>query len=168
ILFLDPATALPHATQEALMKGRFRNPSTGFKGIVLRAHGGPDSASWVALMLRAPDLEINWLQNESFQIVTSVAFSFEADVDYWFRFRVVGNQYYGKVWRAGDPEPAGWMVTATVAHPPFGWPGVYAASAAAEYRIDYFAWSADGSTVPVPPQLDVGTTGRTTAQLSGP
>src|SRR5690606_11429160 len=75
---------------------------------------------------------------------------------------------YGKVWRAGNPEPAGWMVTATVANPPFGWPGVYAAHTALEYRFDYFAWSADGSTVPVPPQLDVGTTGRTTAQLSVP
>src|SRR5690606_18329504 len=74
----------------------------------------------------------------------------------------------GKVWRAGDPEPADWMVTATVAHPPFGWPGVYASSAELEHRFDYFAWSADGSTVPVPPQLDVGTTGRTTAQLSVP
>ena len=168
VLFLDPATALPHDTQEALMKGRFRNPSNGFYGIVLRFHGGPDSASWVALMLRAQTVEINRQQNGSFQIVTSVAFSFEADVDYWFRFRVVGDQYYGKVWRAGDPEPAGWMVTATVAHPPFGWPGVYAAWPALEHRFDYFAWSADGSTVPVPPQLDVGTTGRTTAPLSVP
>src|SRR5690606_8557258 len=130
----------------ALMKGRFRNGSSGFKGIVLRAHGGPNSTNWVGLMLRAQTLEINREQNGSFQIVTSVAFSPEADVDYWFRFRVEGNQYYGKVWRAGDPEPADWMITATVAHPPFGWPGLYAASSALEYRFDYFAWSADGST----------------------
>src|SRR5690606_21601245 len=138
-------------TQEALMKGRIRNDRSGLQGIVLRAHGGPDSVSWVALTLRYQEsnLEINWIQNGSFKVVTAVAFSSEADVDYWFRFRVVGNQYYGKAWRAGDPEPADWMVTATVAHPPFGWPGLYATSAALEYRLDHFAWSADGSTVPV-------------------
>lgn len=78
------------------------------------------------------------------------------NITYWVRFRVVGDQVYGKVWSDGSAEPAGWTTGGTSAHRTTGdYSGFHQYNTGDIYYF-YTSYGTNGDSAPNPGEEIVG------------
>jgi hypothetical protein len=69
---------------------------------------------------------------------------------YWFRFRLIAAGLVGKAWQDGQAEPGAWMVSSPDVTFAAGMVGLYDLWNTDTRECDYYAYSTDGSTIPLP------------------
>lgn len=137
--------------QEALVKLRMADLDDRGPGLVLRhTMGGAGATGYVAYFRPGLDrVEINRFLNGAWMFVASAPFPNDPGAWYWMRFRAEGTSLLLRTWADGQPEPAGWTVTAADTGIPAGTVGLYTYE---PNTVDYDlgAFASGGLTAPTP------------------
>lgn len=137
--------------QEALVKLRMADSDDRGPGVVVRhSTGSSGTTGYVAYFRPGPGLvEINRFLNGAWMYVASAPFPSGPGAWYWMRFRVQGSSLMLRVWADGQPEPAGWTVSATDTGIAAGSAGLYTYEPnTVDYDLGSFA--SGGATAPTP------------------
>ena len=91
------------------------------------------------------------LNGTSTIIGTELPMTWQANVWYWLRFRIIGNTLQGKVWLDGNSEPGSWQMEHTDTTSPItaaGWTGFGAFTSAAIQEFDLIGIGFNGDEAP--------------------
>lgn len=133
---------------EGLIKFRFSSAS-GKQGILSLRYGGNTEANTTGYTLSgsfisgAGQLAIDEGQTG---YVTWTPWNYLSGINYWARFRVIGNTMKAKVWADGSPEPSSWMIDITnTARPTGSYSGIHQYGIGA-VTVENLSFATDGDT----------------------
>lgn len=142
---------------EALVRFRFSS-ATGKQGIVSLRYGGNTESNTTGYTLSGSVIgNVGQLAIDEggTGYVSWTPWNYQSGVNYWARFRVIGNNMKAKVWQQGTAEPTSWMIDVNNSARPTGsYSGIHQyATGSVTYELLSFA--TDGDTAPAGPTLVV-------------
>lgn len=137
--------------QEALVKLRMADMDDRGPGVAVRhTMGASGATAYVGYLRPGPDLvEINRFLNGAWTYLGSAHFPNDPGGWYWLRLRVQGTAVMLRAWADGQPEPAGWQVSATDTGIPSGSAGLYTYEPNT-VDFDLGSFASGGITAPTP------------------
>lgn len=138
---------------------RFRlSSATGKQGIISLRYGGNVESNTTGYTLSgsfisgAGQLAID---EGGTGYVAWTPWNYLSGINYWARFRVIGNTMKAKVWTAGTAEPTGWMIDVTnTARPTGSYSGIHQYGVGS-VTYELLSFASNGDTAPAGPTLVV-------------
>ena len=142
---------------EGLVRFRFSS-DVGKQGILSLRYGGTTESNTTGYTLSGSFISGKGqlaIDEGGTGYVSWTPWNYLSGVNYWARFRVIGNNMKAKVWQAGTAEPAGWMIDVNNSARPTGSYSGMHQYGVGSVTYELLSFASNGDTAPAGPTLVV-------------